>query len=274
MVYGIQEKRMRYLGFVVALLGLPLAANAASAPVCSHVVVTADPAFPPFAWFDGQRLQGASVDVVRLALDRIHLPYTIRYVGPFLRVLQSARLGTVDIVTELKQSPDRDAYLNYVPTPIFSNPTAVFVRAGTVRHFSGRDDLMGQKVGVTLGTRFGPDLDDFIATRLNPDAATSIPDNFRMLAAKRVDYFISPYYPAISYLASEKQEDRFDVLNPFVATVNNYVGWSKKSPCLARLPAFNAALAQIVSTGVVRQKISKNTAIWRDAPMTRQPDLP
>ena len=91
------------------LVGALLVASGAALgqAACQKVVVTADPEYPPYAWYDGETLRGASVDVVLAVLQAIKLPYELRYVGPFVRVLQNARVGDVDIVTELKRNAEQ-----------------------------------------------------------------------------------------------------------------------------------------------------------------------
>ncbi|WP_458233059.1 substrate-binding periplasmic protein, partial [Roseateles sp. P5_E8] len=154
----------------LTICGLAASAAVTAQAVCTRVVVTADPEYPPYAWYDGQTLRGASVDVVLAVLQAIKLPYELRYVGPFVRVLQTARAGDVDIITELKRNAEREEYLAYADTPVFTNPSSVFVRAGQNLKFTKREDLRGLRGGVTHGTRFGAGLDEFIEAQLSVEA--------------------------------------------------------------------------------------------------------
>src|SRR5262249_21180295 len=160
---------------------------------------SADPEFPPFAWYDGQKLRGASVDIVLAVLREIKLPFEIRYVGPFARLLVAAQQGEVDIITELKDTPERRNFLIYDPTALFRNPTSVFVKTGSPLVFRVWDDLRSKRGGVTLGTRFGGGFDEFLAAQLKTETAPGIKENFAKLGLGRIDYFVSPYYPAQSY---------------------------------------------------------------------------
>jgi len=254
--------------FGAAMLAFSLSASAVPAAECRKVIVSADPEFPPFAWYDGQTLRGASVDVVLTVLRAINLPYELRYAGPFLRLLHNAELGEVDIITELKRTPDREVYLAYAETPIFANPTSVFVRAGEpIRGFVGRESLRGLKGGVTRGTRFGGDLDEYLAAQLNVEVGPGIRENFSKLEARRFDYFVSPHYPAMTYLVTSGLENRFEVLKPYVAEANAYVGWSRKSPCLDRLQVFDAALERYLAGINASLIINSSFADWRRAPV-------
>ncbi len=89
--------------FAQLALAALLAASPAAGdpPACRSVVVTGDPDYPPFSWSDEGKLRGAAVTVVTSALDRIGLPYEVRDVGPFTRVLYEAAEGRADVVVEL-----------------------------------------------------------------------------------------------------------------------------------------------------------------------------
>ena len=249
-----------------------LAANGAALgqAACQKVVVTADPEYPPYAWYDGQTLRGASVDVVLAVLQAIKLPYELRYVGPFVRVLQNARVGEVDIVTELKRNAEREQYLAFADTPIFTNPSSVFVRAGQNLKFTKREDLRGLRGGVTHGTRFGDGLDEYIEANLNVESGPGIKENFLKLDAGRIDYFISPHYPALSHLFTSGNEGKFVALKPHVAEALNYVGWSRRSACLGRLPEFDAMLKRYLATMNAGRIVDDNQDAWRRNPVMKR----
>ncbi|MBV8123729.1 MAG: transporter substrate-binding domain-containing protein, partial [Paucibacter sp.] len=228
--------------------------------------VTADPEFPPYAWYDGKQLRGASVDVVTSVLDSMHLPYELRYVGPFVRVLRSARFGEVDIVTELKRNPEREQFLVFSESPIFSNPSSVFVRSDVSRTVNSREALVGLRGGVTHGTKFGDGMDEYIDAHLSVEVAPGIKENFAKLAAGRIDYFLSPHYPALSYLIASGRADQFQALKPFVAQAMNYVGWSRKSACLARLDEFNAGLRRYLASINSMRLVEASYDLWQHSP--------
>ena len=254
----------------LTICGLAASAAVTAQAVCTRVVVTADPEYPPYAWYDGQTLRGASVDVVLAVLQAIKLPYELRYVGPFVRVLQTARVGDVDIITELKRNADREEYLAYADTPIFTNPSSVFVRAGQNLKFTKREDLRGLRGGVTHGTRFGDGLDAYIQANLSVEAGPGIKENFLKLDAKRIDYFISPHYPALAHLITSGSEPRYRVLKPPIAEALNYVGWSRRSACLSRLPEFDAMLKRYLAAMNPGRLVDENQEAWRRHPVMKR----
>lgn len=252
-------------------LGLLVVSGAIRAQVgCSKVIVTADPEYPPYAWYDGETLRGASVEVVLAVLRAIKLPYELRYVGPFVRVLQTSRTGDVDIITELKRNAEREQFLAYADTPIFTNPSSVFVRADQELKFRRREDLRGMHGGTTHGTRFGDGLDEYIEANLSVETGPGIKENFLKLDAGRIDFFISPHYPALAHLISSGTEAKYKVLKPYVAEALNYVGWSRRSPCLARLPEFDAMLKRYLSSMSASRLVEENHEAWRRNPVMKR----
>jgi len=256
-------RSFRWIG-ALALAGCGLGAAAQ----CEKVVVSADPEFPPYAWFDGKTLRGASVDVVLTVLQSMKLPYELRYAGPFARLLKFAETGEVDIITELKRNAEREAYLAFSDTAIFNNPASVFVRNGeAIPGFKGREALRKLHGGVTRATRFGDGLDEFIHDSLSVEEGPGIQENFLKLKAKRIDYFISPHYPAMTHLITTGQESQFIALKPFVAVAPVYVGWSRKSACLSRLAEFDARLKHYIASMDSPKTLQSSFADWRKDPI-------
>jgi polar amino acid transport system substrate-binding protein len=258
---GPNAKMRLRLALLLTAIFLPAAnaiASTANAPACQRVILTGDPDYPPFSWHENSEFKGSAIEIAALALKRIRLPYEIRYVGPFQKVLDSAKAGTVDLIAELKNTPERRAYLSYSEVPIFANPVAIFTRADRKTVYNTWDDLIGLRGGITIDNKFGGGLDEFVASRLTIETGSRISQNFSKLANGQIDYFINSYYPALSYLIRERKEHEFKLLQPFATTSDNFVGWSKASPCLGKLAEFDVALAAMVRSGEVRRILEAN----------------
>lgn len=254
------KMRLRFVLLLTALF-LPAAhsiASAATEVACKRVILTGDPDYPPFSWYENSEFKGSAIEIAALALKRIQLPYEIRHVGPFQKVLDSAKVGTVDLIAELKNTPERRAYLSYSTIPIFANPVAIFTQADRKTVYNNWDDLIGLRGGMTVDNKFGGGLDEFAASRLSIETGSRIGQNFSKLANGQIDYFINSYYPALAYLIRERKENEFKLLQPFATTSDNFVGWSKASPCLGKLAEFDVALAAMVRSGEVRRILEAN----------------
>ncbi|CAN5486486.1 transporter substrate-binding domain-containing protein [soil metagenome] len=254
--------------FVTSLAGIFLlacacCAHAAAVDACKQVILTGDPEYPPFSWHDGKAFHGSAIEIASLALERIHMPYQIRYVGRFPQVLEQAKLGKVHLIAELKNTPERQEYLAYSSVPIFTNPIAVFIRSDHKLAYQTWDDLVGRRGVMTASNKFGGGFDEFLKRRLTVDIAETIAASFANLATGQADYYVNSYYPGIFYLKQEGLEADFKALQPFVTATENFAAWSKASPCADKRSEFDAVLMAMVRSGEVRRMLDSNLEKFR-----------
>ena len=253
---------LRCGGFAVFLLCHTAAVEAH----CSKLIVTADPAYPPMHWYDGEHLQGASIEIAKRVLDELKIPYEVRYVGPFARLVKLAERGEVDMVATLKKTPEREQFLLFTKTPALSNPVAVFQSREHPFPFQGRGDLIGRKGGITRGNMFGDDFDSFLSTKLNVEPADNPESNFNKLKLGRIDYFITGYYVGMAYLLKRGDEQRFIPTSPYVVDTPNYLALTQKGNCSDKLDAIDAKLAQLTKSGVIDELVKLSFARWKAHP--------
>lgn len=152
------------MNFTRAIVGIALTAcvSLAAHSECERMVLAADPDYPPLHWYDGETLRGASIAIAKRVLDDLNIPYEVRYLGPFPRVLAAAERGDIDMVATLKKTPAREEFLLFPNTPALANPVAVFVARDSPLEFHGRADLVGLRGGITRGNVFGDGFDDYM----------------------------------------------------------------------------------------------------------------
>lgn len=246
------------------LLAMLLATLAVTTTVhgaeCAKVVVSADSDYAPLHWYDGKRLTGASIEIATRALTALDIPFEVRYVGPFHRVLKEAESGEVAMVASLKNTPERQQYLAYTSTPLFSNPIAIFVARDRNFAYAGWNDLVGKRGAITLGNQFGGGFDEFMRTNLKVDSAQKVYMNFSKLDAGSIDYLITGYYSGLIYLRENKLSDRFVALQPYISQTDNYIAMSKASPCVKYLPRINAQLELMQRRGELRSVLERYAA--------------
>ena len=257
---------MRLVRHLVSMCAacLPALMPQAADKACTKVVVSGDPDYPPFSWYDGHAMRGAAIEIAQKALEQAGIPHEVRYVGPFNRVLQAAKTGSIDMVAELKDTPERRAYLAYSGVAIFNNPVAVFVRGDSTIAFHQWKDLAGLHGGITLGNKFGGSFDAYLEQSLTTESANSIASNFTKLELGRIDYFVNSYYPALNYLESEHKGTQFKALHPFITNSSNFAAWAKGSPCLAHLGELDRILAGMVKSGEAKRILESNLAHLQD----------
>jgi polar amino acid transport system substrate-binding protein len=255
--------QLRFAVCPLVLASLALAARAD----CNRVVLTSDPAYPPMHWYDGETLQGASIEIAKRVLDDLKIPYEVRYVGPFPRVIALAERGEVDMIATLKKTPERETFLLYPATPALSNPVSVFSFRERSFEFKGRQDLVGHRGGITRGNLFGNGLDDFLKEKLAVEEANSPEGNFNKLAMGRIDYFITGYFTGMAFLLKRGDEERFVAHTPFLTDTPNYVVLTRNGKCADKLEQVEARLAILKRTGVLEELTRKSLQKWKAHPV-------
>jgi polar amino acid transport system substrate-binding protein len=249
----------------LAATGLLSAAQAA----CTQVRIGADPAYPPLHWYDGHQMQGASVDIARRVLDELHIPYEVRYLGPFTRIMKLAERGELDMVATLKKTPEREQFLLFPKTPALSNPVAVFQARDRAFSFQSRQDLIGHRGGITRGNRFGADVDDFAKASLDIEEADTPESNFNKLKFGRIDYFLTGYFVGMAYLLKRGDEAGFVVPSAYLTDTPNYLALTLKGTCADKLDAIDAKLAQLKKSGVLDEIVKANLVRWKSSSLAR-----
>lgn len=249
----------------MVVTGLALAAVGAQAQ-CSRVLIASDPAYPPLHWYDGDTLQGASIEIAKRVLNDLKIPYEVRYLGPFPRVMALAERGEVDMVVTLKKTPEREAFLLYPRTPALSNPVAVFGFRERPFPFRERSDLVGLRGGITRGNVFGSGLDEYLREWLKVEESSSPEANFDKLALGRLDYFITGYYTGMALLLKRGDEERFVVKEPFLGDTPNFVALTRHGKCADKLEQVDAQLAVLKRNGVLEDLIRKSFQLWKARP--------
>lgn len=254
---------LRNIACAVLLAGSTLSAQA----LCTRLVLAADPDYPPLHWYDGETMHGASIAIAKRVLDDLKIPYEVRYVGPFPRVMVAAERGDIDMVSTLKKTPEREAFLLYPKTTALANPVAVFASRERPFEFKTRADLVGLRGGITRGNVFGDGFDDYMKQHLDVEAANSPENNFSKLGAGRLDYFITGYYAGMAYLLKRGDEQRFVAKSPFLVDTPNYVVLTRNGQCADKLEAIDQRLAQLKKSGVLDELIRDAFAQWKANPV-------
>ncbi|MCA1326277.1 substrate-binding periplasmic protein [Herbaspirillum sp. alder98] len=255
--------------FLAALL---LTTMVVVAPVraaeCVKLAVSSDSDYAPLHWYDGRQLTGASIEIARRVLTALEIPFEVRYVGPFHRVLKEAESGDVAMVASLKNTPERQKFLSFTSVPLFSNPISVFVASDRRFAYAGWQDLIGKRGAITQGNQFGGPFDDFLRAHLTIQSAQKAHMNFTRLDSGQVDYFITGYYNGMIYLNQSGQADHFVALQPYVSETDNFLALSNASPCVKHLARINAQLELMQKRGELRAVLERYAAQLKVAPHT------
>ena len=126
-----------------------------------------------------------------------------------------------------------------------------------------RETLVGLRGGIVFANQFGGGLDEFLAQRLSIEEVPRLDLGLKMLELDRLDYFITGYYPGMTYLLDQGLEGSYLVQRPFVVATDNFVGISRRSRCFARLEGLDAVLARMKRDGELDRIFNAATEVWR-----------
>ncbi len=157
--------------------------------------------YPPFSFIESGNWLGLSADMTRLLEDRLGAKFQILSAQNLQNILKDVQAGNADVVTSLKETPERSQYLNFTP-PYVSVPTAIIVKA----NFNGAqspDTLIGLRVAVGKG--YG--VQKYLEERFPAVKLILVPDDLdglRQLSFGAVDAVIMDVASATFFIEREK----------------------------------------------------------------------
>lgn len=250
---------------VLACGGLTM--GAAAHAQCTRMVVAADPTYPPLHWYDGETLQGASIEIAKRVLTDLKIDFEIRSPGPFPRVMALAERGEVDMVATLKKTPEREAFLLYPKTVVLQNPVAAFTMRNQPWVYRDRADLIGRRGAIARGNVFGGGLDEYIHEKLSVQEVSRPEASFGLMELGRVEYFITGYYTGMALLWKRGDNTGFVALEPFLVDTPNYLALTRKGNCADKLEQIDARLAVLKKAGVLDEILRASIQRWKARPV-------
>ena len=209
-----------------------------------------NPKYPPYDWsHEDNHYDGAAAVLLPLIIPE---GYTLRpVIVPWARAQRMAQEGEIDLLVNLRITPERSEWLQFSKNPTFPNPIAVFMRRDKAIPFESWNELKSLRGGVTIGDAFGNRFDYYLKTSLKIEAIPNPYSNFRKLDSGRIDYFVTGYYMGMTWLANAKKQDVIVPLKPFVSENPIHLGFSRRSPHVALLPEIDRKLARLAADGTL-----------------------
>lgn len=254
-----KRRRSTLVGIFLMLIAAPLCAQ-------EKVITWAtNPQYPPYGWaISDTDYAGACNELLSLITPA---GYVFRSVMvPWARAQEMARRGEIDLLINLRITPERSTWLKFSSNPTFFNPIVVFMRKDKAIPFKSWDELKPLRGGVTIGDAFGNGFDEFLKDKLDVDAIPNVGGNFRKLNAGRIDYFVSGYYMGLAWLASAGLGDRITALSPPISSTYIHLGFSRLSPHLGVLPEIDRQLALLGANGTLTRMLDEQLKKFSDTP--------
>ena len=164
-----------------------------------------------------------------------------------------AEEGSIDLLVNLRVTPERSEWLEFSKNPTFPNPIAIFMRKERAIPFQSWDELKPLRGGTTIGDKFGGGFDEYLNDNLYVEKVANVSSNFRKLEAGRIDYFVTGYHLGMTWLSFHGLSDEIVALRPFVSDQWIHLGFSKRSRHVALLPEIDRRLARLAANGTLNK---------------------
>ena len=227
------------------------------------MIISGHPGYPPIMWQTGTTITGVGAELAETVCRELKIQYEIKYSGPWKRVQENARNGSIDLIIGIYANDARKKYLDYT-VHYMSEPTYIVSLKGRPFFYEKKEDLVG-KTGVTIhGESFGQDLDDFIQSSLNIKRVYTGDALFKNLMTGRADYILWGYYPILTSAAKMGCSDKIIAYDKApVAVENLYMAFSKKSVFSGRLKQVDAIIHRLRKNGTLEKWSKKYIRAFR-----------
>ncbi|MEB0138184.1 MULTISPECIES: substrate-binding periplasmic protein [unclassified Undibacterium] len=257
---------LRLLG-MASLLCAQLWAATAVADECKKLIATGNPEYPPFLWRnpdDDSHLIGASTELMQAIAAEIGIPIEVRYVGPWARVQEEAKLGHVDLLAGAFLTIPRMEYMDYFYPRLRETRSVIWTRKNSRMTYRNWSDLAG-KTGITvINNSFGEEFDRYAKESLKFSTVPSLEQAFLLLNMSRADYLIYEEDPGLAYVAKLNMTN-IKALDSAITNENLYLTLSHKSPC--NTPELRGRIAKALykldKQNLMNKLVASNIQLWR-----------
>jgi len=241
-----------------AALALLLPVPAALA--ADRCVLSGHDLWPPFshATPDGG-ISGASVEIVRRAMEEAGLEVDAVYGGPWKRVLAGLEAGGVDAVAAVFSNPERAARYR-LSVPYHTLDIVAFVPAGSPFSFRTWEELRGRTAIIAAGSSYGAAWDGFARDNLQVITAPSATEVVRMLLGGRGDFAVGPREPGLLAAREAGLDGRLRALDPPLLSLPIHAALNREGACGQAADRVDEALTRLRASGEVARIVARHMA--------------
>lgn len=218
--------------------------DAAAAPGCSQLVLTAHNNYPPVAWAHGGTLEGAGIQIVRRLAAANGVRVSVINEGSWDAAQSAVKSGKADAIVGLYFTAPRRRFFNYVRPAIAPDPSAVVVRRDETFVYRGWNSLIGKRGAVSKGEQYGQRFDAFMDSKLRTQRVNGFEGVYEALRQRKADYGLVAYYSALSGAPAS-----IKIIEPNFVTEGLYIAFGKSTACNRLIPAFSAGVKRMTADG-------------------------
>ncbi|MBI3285830.1 MAG: transporter substrate-binding domain-containing protein [Burkholderiales bacterium] len=231
------------------------------------MLATGNPEYPPYLWRDPDdesRLIGANADLMQLLAKELGLAIEVKYVGPWGRVQEEAKLGRVDLLAGAFFTLPRLDYMDYFYPAFRETRTVIWTRSNHQFSYKKWADLAGRQGVTVINNSFGEEFDRYAKESLRISMVPSLEQALKMLSLSRADYLIYEEDPGLAYVA-KLNISGLTTISPPITNENLYLTFSHKSACNSAEMRGRIAKAiyKLDKQNVMNKLIASNIQLWR-----------
>ncbi len=194
------------------------------------LIMTID--YPPYSFLleDG-KVGGFCSEILIETLNAMNIKnYEIQIV-PWARGIRSLEVGKLNGLCPMQKSAKRETFTWFPEEPLLIAQYVFFIHKDNkdVLAYHSLDDLREKVIGIVRGFKY-PEALWALKKKNNFDEVSKTEQNYRKLAAKRVDYVCDTYVTGMYYIRKLGLEKQIMVLpaDAPIDSFNVYIGFSKK----------------------------------------------
>ena len=258
---------LRWMCALLVILTYAASASAFANEACKSLSATGNPEYPPYLWRDPKdenRLIGANADLMQLLAKELGVTIDVKYMGPWGRVQEEAKLGHVDLLAGAFFTLPRLDYMDYFHPAFRETRTVVLTRESTSFPYKKWSDLVGHQGITVINNSFGEQFDRYAKESLKISMVPSLEQALKMLSLSRADYVIYEEDPALAY-AAKLNIGGLKVLSSAITNEGLHLTMSHKSPCNSADMRGRIAKAvyKLEKQNLMGKLIATNMQLWR-----------
>jgi len=230
-----------------------------------NIIVAAKSYFPPMSYIKNNQLTGISFSLLDqiIANHEIIINYKKSTPLPWLRAINNAKQGKIDIILGLEKGNSYDDFFTYSSMPLFESAYNIFYLKdqfsnATVNHFLALRGGVTRNFSIDRLAEKGLNF-----TRLEP--VRSLEQNIKKLIYGRIQFFIAPALSTADYLSTNFPEAAKKIIfisSPVVVT-KHYIATSKVSSIgLSLVKKLDDAIVSMHEKGEIESLIGEQIAQW------------
>ncbi len=244
--------------FLTLVLVLLLVGPASTSYASEERLVIAFSELRPWKIVENKQFKGAYAALAREIAKRLNMRAKFELCS-LKRCLFMMEVGHADIIIGVKDTFERQQYIQFLNTAYRSSSAKVFYTLRNSRFSPNKyEDLYGAlSIGTKIGAKYFPrfDLDNSLKKILAPNNK----QNFAKLIRYKIDLIVIAEDQGEFLIHQLKLRDKIKKADFFYKDQSpRYVGVSKKSQHFGKLDKLEAAMAEIKSTGTLRQIMLDN----------------